>query len=314
MSKIIMYWSNIPERCGYNTVDEWTNSELKFSLLHDLVFKSHERLNNDVEIWTHQKVTEFSYDIKIKNAEEVISAKDAFNALSFGHSIAFVSDAVRLKRASETLGIVLDMDSVMLKSFPEHDSWFSTMPSKKTGGMVPQWGPNKPPMTVHDGSWDGKELSAFPIKISETTQQEISDLSDRIVEKLKIKPKGTTDEWNSILWTVKNIANRDTTAKIFQPIYMSPVPAWKGRGKCYTIESPTRLDGKTQIFGHTMPSIDEIMSKSYIVAHFFESAFQDAEMINEKLWDNIPDDCLLAREMDLVGYKRNKPLSLDDFM
>ena len=42
-------------------------------------------------------------------------------------------------------------------------------------------------------SRSGFELkSAFPIKISETTQQEISDLSDRIVEKLKIKPKVST--------------------------------------------------------------------------------------------------------------------------
>lgn len=61
MSKIILYWSNIPEKSGYETVDEWKESELKFSPLHDLVFKSHEKLGNDVELWTHQKVSDFPY-------------------------------------------------------------------------------------------------------------------------------------------------------------------------------------------------------------------------------------------------------------
>ena len=60
MAKIILYWSNIPKKFGYKTIDEWKESNLKFSPLHDLVFKSHERLENDVELWTHQKVDNFN--------------------------------------------------------------------------------------------------------------------------------------------------------------------------------------------------------------------------------------------------------------
>lgn len=314
MSKIILYWSNIPEKSGYETVDEWKESELKFSPLHDLVFKSHEKLGNDVELWTHQKVSDFPYKgICVKDASSIISHEDVFNGLSWGHSIAFVADAVRVKRASEVLGIVLDMDSVCLRKFPEYDSWFSTMPAKKTSSMAPKWGPKKPPMTVHDGSWDGKALTAFPIKIGKTTHKEMSDLADGIVSRFRVKPRGGTDEWNSILWTVKAIANKDTTAKVFEPLYMSPLPAWLGVGKCYSLESPSRLDGETIIFGHRLPSIDEIMEKSYIVAHFFESAFQNADHIDDTSWLNIPDGCLLAREMDTLGYHRSVPQSLEDF-
>lgn len=314
MAKIIMYWSNIPAKSGYNTVDEWRNAELQFSPHHDLVFKSHERLGNDVEIWTHQKVSEFNYSgITIRDAGEIMSHDICFDGLSWGHSIAFIADTVRVKRASEVLGIVLDMDSVCLRPFPEHDSWFSTMPAKITSSMAPKWGPKKPPMTVHDGSWDGKALTAFPIKIGSTTQKEMSALADSIHEKFKTKPKGGSDEWNSILWTVKKIANNDTTAKVFKPIYMSPLPAWLPVGKCYSLESPTRLDGVTEIFGYPLPSIEDIMSKSFIVAHFFESAFQNADQIEADKWGSIPDGSLLAKEMDLIGYKRNKPTSLDDF-
>ena len=314
MAKIIMYWSNIPAKSGYTTVDEWRNAELQFSPHHDLVFKSHERLGNDVEIWTHQKVSEFNYSgITIRDAGEIMSHDTCFDGLSWGHSIAFIADTVRVKRASEVLGIVLDMDSVCLRTFPEHDSWFSTMPAKITSSMAPKWGPKKPPMTVHDGSWDGKALTAFPIKIGSTTQKEMSALADSIHEKFKTKPKGGSDEWNSILWTVKKIANNDTTAKVFKPIYMSPLPAWLPVGKCYSLESPTRLDGVTEIFGYPLPSIEDIMSKSFIVAHFFESAFQNADQIEADKWGSIPDGSLLAKEMDLIGYKRNKPTSLDDF-
>lgn len=313
MATIILYWSNVPSKSGIDSCDEWRESEVKFSASHDLVFKSHERLVNNVELWTHQKVTDFPYDnIKIKDAGEIVPHEIAFNAMSMGHSIAFISDTIRLKRASQTLGIVLDMDAVCLKKFPEHDSWFSTFVSKKTGGMVPQWGPKKPPMTVHDGSWDGKELTAFPIKVGKTTQQKISDLSDWILNKIQTKHKGTTNEWNSILWTVKAIANEDTTAKVYEPIYMNPIPPWLGAGKCYSIESPTRLDGTTHIFGHKMPSIDEILEKSYSISHFYESAFQDASLTEDDFWTNLPRDCLLSKECDIIGYKPKRS-SLEDF-
>lgn len=304
MAKIILYWSNIPKKFGYKTIDEWKESNLKFSPLHDLVFKSHEKLENDVELWTHQKVDNFNYKgIVIKDASKIMSHEDVFNALAWGHSIAFIADAVRIKRASQTLGIVLDMDCVCLKKFPDYDSWYSTMPAKRTSSMAPKWGPKKPPMKVHDGSWNGKELTIFPIKISQKTQDVMSKFADKIMQKLRIRPKGGTDEWNSILWTVKAIANTDTTAKVYQPIYMSPLPAWCGSGKCYSIEDPTRLDGNTKLFGYPMPSIDDILKNSYCVAHFFESAFQDANLIENDKWNKIPKGSLLYKEMELINYK-----------
>jgi len=300
-NKIILFWSNIPSKNGYTNYIDWQNSELKFSPFHELVFKAHERLNNTVELWTFQKISNFPYNnITIKNANEYIDPKIAFDCLEKGHSIAFLADAIRLKRAAEVLGIVLDMDVVCLKPFPNYDSWFSTMPSKKTGGFAPKWGKNRPPMVVHDGSWDGKELTIFPIKVANTTKKQIDDLANKIIEKLQKEPKHTSDEWNSILWTVKKIADLDTTAKVFQPIYMSPLPAWLGEGKCYSIESPTRLTGDTILYGHTLPSIDEIFEKSYAIAHFFESAWNKADVITKDQWDNLPKDCLLYKEYDLI--------------
>ncbi len=299
---IVLYWSNIPSRNGFYNYQDWQTSELQFSPFHDLVFKSHQRSGNVVELWTHQQVTDFPFDnVTIKDASEFIAPQNVFDSLARGHSIAFVADAVRLKRASQINGIVLDMDYVCIRPFPEYNSWFSTMPSKKTGGFAPKWGKNKPPMIVHDGSWDGKELACFPIKVDDTTKYQINKLSDMIIDKLHHPPVGTSNEWNSILWTVKAIANSDTTAKILEPIYNCPLPAWLGNGKCYSIESPTRLTGDTILFGHRLPSIDEIFQKSYGIQHFFESAWNNAGLMSNSVWDKLPKDSLLSKECELMG-------------
>jgi len=297
--KIILFWSNKPTESSSPT--SWRGSELRFSPFHELVFKAHEKMGNEVEVWTYQKVTYWEYpSIKIKDASSMLNYEIVHKALTNGHSIAHVADAIRLKRASQVEGVVLDMDAVVLKPLPEYDSWFATMPSKKTGGFAPQWGENKPPMKVHDNSWDGKELTAFPIKVGPNTSKQVHDLAIWIMKKLETDPKASSDEWNSVLWTVKKICSTDTTAKVYQPIYFCPLPAWLGESKCYSMETPTRLDGKTELFGHTLPSIDEISDKSFIVQHFFESAWNKADSISEQKWNNLGLDSLLRKEYDYI--------------
>lgn len=308
-STIILFWSNFNKECKDFTT--WKNSELVFSPFHKLTLRSHEKLNNTVELWTFQKVSNFDYkNITIKDASKFMEPEKAFDSLQKGHSIAFVSDAIRLKRAAEIEGIVLDMDAVVLKKFPEYDSWFSTFPSRKEGAYAPIWGDTFRPMKIHDNSWDGKAYASFPIKVGSTTKKQIDELADKIIDKLqaKITTQGKlTDrsyyeklsrEWNMILWTVKDIANSDTTAKIFESIYFCPVPPWLHNGNCYSIESPTRLDGQTQAYGHTLPSVEEIFEKSYCVQHFFESAFNKSSVIDDIAINNISLNCLLKKEIN----------------
>ena len=299
MATVVLFWTNMPRPS--QTCDDWQNSLLEFSPFHDLVFRSHEKAGNTVELWTYQRVEEFPYNnIRVCNAETLYPADYIYRSLNRGHSIAFVSDACRLKRASEIEGIVLDMDCVCLRPFPDGDSWFATMPSKKTGGFAPQWGKNKPPFTVHDGSWDGKELAIFPIKVGPHTRKPVKELADWIVHRMTGKPSGSSNEWNKILWTVKEIANKDTTATIYKPLSMCPLPAWLGKNSCYSMESPTRLTGDTVLFGHRLPSIQEIFDNSYCVAHFFESTFSNSTAVNPVLWQNLPPDCLLYKECEFV--------------
>lgn len=299
MNKIILFWSVYNQ--SFTDAETWRNYTFKPTELHRLAYQGHEKLKNQVELYTYQRVDVNFDSIVIKDANDILDYRQAFASLQSGHSIAHISDAIRIYRASEVNGIVLDSDAVPLRPFPEHETWYSTMPCKKTGGFAPKWGESKPPMKVHDGSWDGKELTAFPIKIGNNTKDQFKKLAENIIKLLKTNPKETSNEWNSVLWTVKEIANKDKYGIVYQPLYMCPLPAWLSANKCYSLEHPTRLDGNTELFGHKLPSIDDIMSNSYIVQHFFESAFQKGTEYQDRSFKYLPDGCLVKKEYNYIN-------------
>ena len=290
--KYILFWST------YNNddvnIEIWRNKKIQLSKFHILTLLSHIKLKNKTYLYTYQNIkkSKIPKSIILKDANEILPDFVAFNALKNGHSIAHISDAVRLKVASTINGIVIDMDAVILKKFPKVDSFFSSMPAKATGGFAPKWGKSHPPLTVYDNSWDGKALSAFPLKVNNITAKSIESLAHKIMINLKTKPKG----WNYILWTIKKIIKLDKNAKVFKPINCCPVPSWLYSGKCYSLESPTRLNGKTELFGYKLPSIENIFNDSYIIQHFFESAFSKSKTVNDDFWEKLPNKCLLEME------------------
>lgn len=297
-----MFWSTFHKG---ETFDDFLSRDVDLSVFHALTIIAHAKLRNDVTIYTYQKFynSKMPLGIVFKDANEIYPAKKAFDALGRGHSIAHISDVVRMEASIKTNGIILDMDAIALRKFDDVESFYSTMPAKRTGGVAPQWGKAHPPITIHDGSWDGKALCAFPLKISSVTAPMFQDLVDKIKSSLELPPKKSSKAWNYVLWTVKDIIKQDVNGKVYKPIDNCPVPSWMGRGKCYSIESPSRLDGETTLFGHSVPSINEIMNNSKVVQHFFESAFNDSSKSQDDFWNVIPDGCLLACEAnEIVGY------------
>tara|TARA_R100000664_G_C2756234_1_gene144063 strand:+ start:310 stop:1227 length:918 start_codon:yes stop_codon:yes gene_type:complete len=303
MNKIILFWTNPPKN---KTYEEWSKSRLEFSHNHELVFNAHKKLGNQVELWTYQK-TELPYDnIKLMDANEIFSRTKAYESLKSGHVVAILSDAIRMLQAAQERGTILDMDAVVLKPFPDYESWFATAPAKQTGGFALKWGENNPPFKVND--WDGKALPAFPIKIGKHNSQEFINLARSTFDKL-LKPAGIfnkdgktlkTDKTFQILQTAKKIANKDTNNKIFAPLYMCPFPWWLPAGKCYSLEQPTRLTGVTSLFGYKLPSITDIFKNSYVIQHFFESSFKSDILKTADFFRHLPKECLLAKEYNFI--------------
>ena len=107
------------------------------------------------------------------------------------------------------------------------------------------------------------------------------------------------------MWSLKLIARKDKTSKVYQPLYFCPIPGWLPKGKCYSLEAPTRLtDTPTSVFGQELPSISTIIQESYVCQHFFDSVFKNAEIKQDPLfWYNVQDGSLLSEEAKKIAGK-----------
>ena len=296
--KIILFWSGFDFETD-KTLETWRARGVKLSPFHALTLASHCKFNGGAKLYTYQKFIspKVPKGIEVKDAHEILPAELAFSALSRGHNIAHVSDAVRLTVASRMDGIVMDMDATVLRELPREDGFFTSIPAKLSGGVAPKWGQAHPPIKVHDNSWDGRALSNFPAKAKRSNREAFFALASKVVRTLSDAPKKGTQAWNFVMWELKNMAKRDVESKVFPPLAFGPIPAWLRQGKCYSMESPTRLTGDITLFGYPLPSVNEIMEKSYAVQHYFESAFKGAEnRLSPFFWWQVPEKCLVSRE------------------
>ena len=302
MRKVVLFWSTFTPNTGY---DEWVNSSADLSAFHYLPLSSHMNIGNAVELYTYQNISNDTFkDVVIKNADDIFPARYAHNALSRGHSIAHISDGVRLKIASRNGGIPLDMDAVMLNPFPEDSNagWFATSPAKMTGGVAYKWGKNHPPLVVHDESWDGKAVNMFPIIVNDVMKSEVNKLSNKIFSTLSRPPIKSSKGWNYVMWALGEMIKINSNLVTCEPIVFCPIPGWLPSGRCYSLESPTRLDGKTKVFGYLLPSIREILQKSITVQHCFESvySFTSKPELPRNFWLNVKDGSLVGKEAEAV--------------
>jgi len=297
--KYILFWSTYDKEKD-RSIKNWKTKDIELSPFHKLTLASYIKHGLDVNLYTYQNINSpnIPKGINLFDADELLPRIEAFNALEQDHSIAIVSDCVRINAACKLNGIIIDMDAIILKPFPEIGSFYSSMPAKRTGGFAPKWGSAHPPMKVWDNSWDGKALTAFPVKVGNSNRDNMEKLARHIRIMLNNPPKKS--DWTSILWTIKKFINHDNEAEVYSPIYNCPVPSWLHKGKCYSLESPSRLDGKTQLFGHTLPSHEEIFNNTYVVQHFFESAFSESKTVDEDFWATVPEDCFLAKEANHI--------------
>ena len=300
-NNIFLFWSTYKES---ESIDEWRNRKMELSDLHFLSLFSNDISGDNIFLYTYQNIKKSNLNaiyknIKVVDADIVFPCQKAFKSLTMGHSIAHISDLIRLTEASTKEGVVLDMDGVRINPFPDKSGWMASVPAKLTGGFAPKWGDAHPPITINDNSWNGKALSNFPCKINKRTSSFGFKLISEIKSSLCSMPKNDSKAWNYVMWALKEIPLIYEDIHVYPPISFGPLPAWLGPGKCYSLEYPHRFNGKEELFGYKLPHIDEILEKSYIVQHFFESAFKKSG-INTNLWENINDGCLLAIEAETI--------------
>ena len=295
-NSVVCFWSKYE---GQTNVNDWLYNEIELNDFHKFSLLSQLKYNKDVFLYSYQKIKNVPEGINVEWAGKIFNENLAFRALKLGHSIAHISDIVRIRASSVLNGVITDMDMVALRPLPEQDSFFTTIPAKVTGAMAIQFKDNHPPFNINDNSWDGKALSNFPTKVGKNMAYDFLKLANKIERQLTKPPVKSTKAWNYIMWSLKQIANSYVASVVYPPLNFGPIPAWKGPNKCYSLDYPTKFDGKTELFGYKLPSIDQILNESYYVAHYFESAFKGSGKY-ENIWDNIKGGSLLHAELEHV--------------
>ena len=298
---ITLFWSS--KFTPGQTMDEYRNMELNLSYFHEITLYSMDKIKkNKIRLYTYQKFNRHLIPDKIEllDANDIYPIEEAYSALSRGHSIAHISDLVRLKASIEYNAVILDMDNIMLRPFPEIDCFTSTTPAKASGGMAIKFGPKRPPFKILDGSWDGCALSIFPFKVCPSNKKLVNELVKKIANTLSLEPSKSTKAWNYVMWSLQEIANNTPNMRIMKPIECAINPAWKNSGNCYSLDSPSKFDGKTKLFGVLMPSIDEILDTAFVIPHFFESTFKSAKTVPQDFLNKIKKDSLLDRELIFI--------------
>lgn len=296
MMNIILFWST---QVKDESFEEWQNKTIDLLEFHELTLASQVKYNKNVHLVTYQKFSDrinIPDEVQILDANKFYPAKNAYDDMKRGHSIAHISDLVRFRVAVQKEGVVLDLDAVAIKPLPDVDAFISTHYTKLTGGLVIKFGKTQP-LFKTDGSWDGKALSVFPFKVHRSITGDINILCKQIEDSLAAKPKTGSKAWNYVMWTIRDIANKHDNVYVMKPIECCPVPGWKSGGNCYSLDSPTKFDGETPLFGNLLPSTEDIFENTYMVQHFFDSIFKKTQRLDSNLWDSIKPDSLVDTEI-----------------
>ena len=292
--KYITFWGRYDPELDTSEAT-WANRAVHLTELNKLALLSHKRLENEVILYTYQWIADSVPDnVEIRDAEELYDALEAYEDLVKGQRMCHISDIVRLRHVAMQTGVIIDLDTVVLRKFPE-EGFIGSMPAKLTGGFAPKWGKAHPPLNIIDNSWDGKALIDFPVSVDTPMRKPMHVIARKIYDLLKGEVIKGFKGWNTICKELEKIP-----VKILPPFYTCPVPPWAGKGKCLSLESPTRFDGETHLFGHRLPSVEEILEGSLAVQHFFESSFKGEYRSGEGFWGEVKEDSLLAHEAEYV--------------
>lgn len=289
--EVILYWGRWkPDE--YRTADEWRAATAFLSPLGRFALQSHLKLGHRVLLHSHQNVP-VPEGVDVVDAGEFVDPEFTFVALSKGCRIAYVSDLVRFRAgASRPQAVLMDLDQVMLNPLPKDQSFISSIPIRMTGILALKRRRDFKLRSL-DGSWDGNALCDFPVRVGSAVKQAFA-LADNVDELLSRGKKGFKD-CGAIMRDLRTL-QEDSSCNAHPPLRFSPCPPWGGRNRCPSLKSPTKFDGRTELFGYALPSVDQILKESSAVSHWFESSINDSELKDGSFWDDVPDGCLLAAE------------------
>jgi len=100
-SNVVMFWSKYDNE---ENLEEWLQKEIQLNEFHKFTLLSQLLNNDDVFLYTYQNITNVPATllkkVNVEWAGKIFDEESAFRSLQMGHSIAHISDIVRIRAST----------------------------------------------------------------------------------------------------------------------------------------------------------------------------------------------------------------------
>ena len=264
-------------------------SELGMRLLNMFAMRS-ATIHHTVWLWCYQSFTSLPAAVISKDANELLPRNVFERALSNGSTffanrrrskvvagrhVAHLSDLIRVLALRRFGGWWLDMDTIVLKPLPTAlPYYFATIPEKRTesegkGGerLTGRARANSIMWSGHaTEQWDGMDsFQNTPIYIAQPEDTLVIEWETRIAP--LVLGAGQV-EWLEIIRTMESaVIKLHLQQYVCPPELFCPYPFWKTD----LLVSPAST-ASSVMHSTCLPSVDEVMQRSYIIQTFFMSS------------------------------------------
>ena len=230
-----------------------------------------------VFLWTYGPIANAPSGVQICDATQLLPLDMAKALVDKNIPLAHVADVVRFSAACQAGGWVIDVDNIWLRR-PPCGTTFTTLYAKRTGGVAPSCAKWKAmAASFAKGGWDGGDSINTPFCVEAGTPFATALLNlaqsflDKQVDALAWSTPPTKDQWNQLMWGVRDlIVKHGLGAHVRPPIEYGVSPYWHGftdvilRDGYFDQHADKRIK-----FGVQLPSTREVLTTAVCIPTSF---------------------------------------------
>lgn len=236
-------------------------------------------------LWSYQTFANVPHDhdgFELRDCNELLPYSEFQYLLrEKKHHIAHISCYIRVLALQKFGGWWLDSDTIVLRPLPVEDPYyFATLPSKRVGGgwFHYEKRPSHWANAAHFEGLDGKdEFQNTPFFVKEKDDPWIA--ASLAFIKTWLPRKGPM-KWRININKMQDlIIQMGLQNYVHPPIAFCPIPFWMRDQPVKTL-----FDTQQVKFGAIVPTVNEILSKSYCIQFFFMSSEKEKTAKRDDGW------------------------------
>ena len=295
-----------------------------------LSLKSTAKHHPTVWIWGYQDFSNLPPGVVRKEASELLPLADFKHAMTVGatkfieqnradepgRNVAQLSDLFRALALQRYGGWWLDADTVVLRKLPTTDPYyFPTVAQKRVGGgyLDPsekveanrlKWAGKN----TKYADWDGCDVfQSTPLYIAEPN----TPLAGLWVERLRVQVLSErTLKWSDTIKTMEAcVVELELNKHVHPPTAFCPWPFWQ---RDHAL-SADKLETANDVYGVRVPSVSEVLERSFVVQFFFMSIEKSETSRRDDEWfhrEVMSKECAARRILQTATA--TSPVAIED--